>query len=268
VGEEDQGQDQNGHPAWQEILDVLPEELRPLITPKLQEWDQGVNNRFAEIHSKYDPYKDIVENQIDPEFLEGTIGLAQQIQDNPAEVVQNMIDHFNLEQFKQQAQQQTSDSEFVDLNSSYDVDDLRKDPRLAPLFEQQEKFQEWMQEQEEDAEAEEEEEELEEYMNELHEAYGDFDDTYVLAMLANDIDGEVAVKQFQDTVNQAAQTLAGVNQNQQQKPPVVMGAGGTTGSGIPQSNVKMGDLKDQDVNSMVTSLLRQAAQEKANTGND
>lgn len=267
MGDEDNnqnGQDPEvnteGHPAWQEILNVLPEELHGLVKPKLAEWDKGVQEQFQ----RYSPYKDIISNDIPPEFLQQAVGIANSLQEDPENFVEQLIDHFGLDRYRASANEEEEEENepgsFVDLddpNTSFE--DIMKDPRFKPFIQQQQELMERFQEREEEEEEAEAEEALQEYLSELHDEYGEFDDTYVVAMLANDIDGEVAVKQFQDTVNQAAQALAG-NQNNQQTPtpPVVLGAGGTTGSGLPDNKIDFGTMKDQDINKLVTEMLERS----------
>jgi hypothetical protein len=80
---EEQNSGNNGnHPAYQAILDVLPESLHALVTPKLKEWDAGVTRKFQEIHASYEdlkPYKKLAEHGIDMEYAEQAIILTDEI---------------------------------------------------------------------------------------------------------------------------------------------------------------------------------------------
>lgn len=247
-----------GHPAWKEILDVLPDSLHGIITPKLQDWDRGVQQRFQEIHQQYNPYKKLVENQVPAEYVEQALYLANQLETNPAELVQKAIEHFNLEQFKAQAN--NSDDDYDEDYDMQDLDDLRNDPRLKPFFDKQDELAQYIEQQQQAQQEQQSNQEMQNYLAYLHENYGNFDDIYVTALVANGVDGEVAVKQFQNTVNQAAQALAGNQQTQQNPPPVVMGAGGSTGSGVPDQPVNFGGMERKGVNDLVEQYLQRASE--------
>lgn len=260
VPENGQGQT-NGHPAWQEILEVIPDEFHGLITPKLQAWDQGVQQKLQDVRSQYDPYKPLVDNSVPVEQIEQALYLATMLERSPAEIIEKAIEHYNLEQFRPQAvsQNEDNDDDYGDDDeddvTSMDLDDLKKNPAFKEFFDKQAEIEEWYRQQQEANQRTEAEQYMENYLNELHEKHGDFDDMVVTALLANGFDGDEAVQQFQNSVNQAAQALA-QNQAPAQQVPVVMGGSGTTGSGLPQENVNMGAMKSGDINDIVVQFLQ------------
>lgn len=71
------------NPAWAPILEVIPEGIRQLVTPKLKEWDQGVNARFQKIHQEYEPYKPFKEQGLDPQELMRSHQVREQIDRDP-----------------------------------------------------------------------------------------------------------------------------------------------------------------------------------------
>lgn len=260
-----------GHPAYKEILDLLPESLHPLITPKLSEWDKRQQDKLQEVQGTYDPYKKFAENHVDPQVIEQALYLANHLQNNPADFVERAITNFNLEQFKQQQQQNELEDELVD----YDGEDISKHPLVKQMMDQlqqtQQTLQTWQQEREQTTQ----EQQLEEYLDSLEKEHGEFDRLYVASMLANNVDGPQAVKQYQDMVNQAALKLTGGNpeqlqqyQQEQQTPsqqqtqiPVVMGAAGTAGSGSPNQPVDMSALSAGDTQNLVIQMLEAAAKD-------
>ena len=89
----------NNHPAYQSILDVLPESLHSLVIPKLKEWDAGVTKKFQEIHAQYEPlkaYQKFVDNEIDPEYMEQAVIFADQLQRDPKKVVSQINESWDL----------------------------------------------------------------------------------------------------------------------------------------------------------------------------
>lgn len=266
-----------GHPAYQEILDALPESLRPIVLPKLEAMDKGVQDKLQAVQSQYDPYKEFADGKVDPGVIKQSLYLANMLQQDPEGFVRRAIDNFNLEAFKQQqqAQQQVVTSE---LDEEWEGVDVTKHPAVKQMMDQlntlQQTQQTWQQQQEQSQY----EQQLEAYLDGLEKEHGEFDRLYVSALVANEVDGPQAIKQWQDSVNAAALKLTGgdpaklaelqqqatqqqSNQQQTQQPPVVMGAAGTAGSGSPSGDINFGNMKDGDVQDVVLQMLANAAKD-------
>ncbi len=255
-----------GHPAYQAILDSLPESLRPIVLPQLEAMDKGVQDKLQAVQAQYDPYKKFAEGKVDPAVIEQSLYLANMLQQDPEGFVKRAIDNFNIEAYKQQPVQQQVASE---LDEEFDGVDITKHPAVKQMMEQlstlQQTQQTWQQQQEQSKY----EQDLEAYLDGLEKEHGEFDRLYVSAMLANEVDGPQAVKQYQDMVNAAALKLTGSTDGQQQvaqqvtpnTPPVVMGAAGTAGSGSPNEPINMGAMKDGDVLNMVEQMLAASAKD-------
>lgn len=249
-----------GHPAWQEILDVLPDSLHSLVTPTLEKWDKGVQERFNQFHQKYDPYKDFVEQGVDTGLINQALGLVQQLEQNPESVIQQAIDAFGLDYVKKEliAQQQAQEDDDEDTYYSDSNVDLSKDPRYKAMEEAVTKLQSQFETQQQQETFQQQQQEFDQYLKELETSHGNFDKNYVTALISQGVDGAEAVKQYQNTINQAAAQLA-AQQNPKPTVPQVMGGDGTTGSGVPEAPIKFGSMKNADVNQLVTEmLLRQA----------
>lgn len=269
---QDDGQQPKINPKWKNLLDVIPDSLHGIVTPHLQEWDRGVTQRFQEIREEYNPYKPFVENKIDPQEIQNAINLAQAIQNDPASVVQRMVDHFNLEQYKQQ-QLSTDPDEVPDLDDlgGLDVEALKKHPAFKDVFKKVEETQQWIQQQQQLTQQEQATAQIQDYLEELHEKFDDetsgfaFDDGYVTTMLANGVDGEQAVQMYKDLITQARTGFVPATETPNPStPPVVMGGAGNTGAGVPNRDVKMGSLKESELNSLVVQVLQQASQDPNN----
>lgn len=282
MGEEDnnpggQGPDDSIkiNPNWNPLLEKIPEALHPMILPELQKWDQGVDTRFKEINEQYSPFKQLVKDGYDPEDIQRALMLQQAINEDPENFIKQSMEYFNsnVPEWKLRladAQQNTDPEDtFTGLGELGDlnVDDLRKMPQFKELFDSVEQAKSFMEEYQEAQEDDEATEELEQYLKDLHEEHGDFDDMYVAALLTQDIDGEVAVKDFQKRISDAAAALNGGGQNNTQQqnnqqqntnavPPVVMGQGGSIGSGLPDGKVRMGDLSKRQTTDLVRQMLQ------------
>lgn len=256
-----------GHPAWQEILNELPEEFHNVITPKLQEWDQGVQQKLEQVRSQYEPYNPIFENKVPMDRIEQALALAMTLEQNPELVVENAINHFNLDKFKpqQQVQQQPvpndEDEDFDMFDGEITPEKLKNHPAFSEFFEKQRELEEFVNSQKQQTEQQQAQQEFETFFSGLHDEHGDFDDTYVAALVANGVEPTDAIEQYRNTVNQAAQSLiqaqGGQPNSQQQNDTVVMGASGTTGSGVPNQDVNVGSLSNDQIEDMVVQMLQQ-----------
>lgn len=124
-----------GNPAWQPILDTVPEGLRGLVRPKLEEWDKGVQGQFQKIHEKYAPYKTLVEQKVPYERIETATRLAQFIEQDPVGFYRNMEQQLRAAGMLEEAQQAAAQAEEIaeDLDSPVD-------PRVTKLEQQQQEF--------------------------------------------------------------------------------------------------------------------------------
>lgn len=250
-----------GHPAWKEILDVLPESLHEVVKPTLAKWDKGVSDRFDQINSQYSPYKEFVENKIDPEILKRGFFLLREFETNPEALVQNAIDSLDLDFVaKSEIPDASDDDNYEYGEDEYDGMKLEQHPQFKEAMDTLAKIQEWQNSQLEEKRVAEQNQSFEQQLDALKEAHGDFNRLAVTALMAQGVDGEEAVKLWKDGVNQAAaEQLAAQNPgsgtNTNQPPPVVMGGDGTTGSGIPSEGVDLGSMGKSSLNDLVVQML-------------
>lgn len=260
----------NGHPAWGELLDGIPPEFHPLITPKLQEWDNGVKKRLEELTGRYDPYKPLVEQNIDPAFVTGAVEFATQLQSDPEEIVGQLIDAFGIEGYvkKDDMSQQQQVPGSVDPDPFEELGiDITKHPAYVAqqqaLQQIQERFSQFDQTEQEKAQAA----QVDKLLTDLETEHGSFNRLFVTALLAQGIDGAEAVKVYKDTINQAAgELIAQQNpaqqQQQQQSVPVVMGTEGAAGSGVASEPFNFATAKNSDINALVLQMLNAANADK------
>jgi len=262
MGDEDNNQPQ-GHPAWQEYLEGIPQDLQPLVTQAFSKWDQDMQNKLQGVQSEFDPYKPLLENNVPMETIQQSLWLAQQLEENPGGIVQQAIEAFGLDyvpkdQIPVTPPANNEDEEF-DMT---DLAGLENHPAFKALQEKANEADRILRERQEREQETEATQQLEQYLQQLHgndeiTKNGDFDDLYVTALMAQGVEAEDAIKQYQDTVNSAAQALAGQQQQQQQAPPVVMGGDGNSGSGVPNEVPNMGNLTRGGLNDVVLQYLEQ-----------
>lgn len=88
------------NPAWAAILEKIPVALHPMIKPALKDWDRGVSAKFQEhaaarkewetAQAQYEPYKQIIDQGIDPQFLQQSMQAAFMLRQNPVAFLENL----------------------------------------------------------------------------------------------------------------------------------------------------------------------------------
>lgn len=248
-----------GHPAWQPILEQIPEDFRGLVKPAFEDWDKGVQAKFQEIHGRYDPYKEFAENKVDPALISQSLYLMDQLNGNPQEVLDQLIEAFNL---KDQYGKQTVTPPVEPQNAVPDFDpddDIMGHPVVKAMQESLNKLTQAEDNRQQETQQQQGQRQLQETLDGLKAKHGEFDPTYVVALMSQGVDGDVAVKQYMDTVNQAAARIAGQTQQQtQQAPPTVLSAGGEVGSGVPQQPLDMGKMSDRETKDLVAEFIKKS----------
>lgn len=275
------GNNDGKNPAWQPFLDVLPESLHNIVLPVLKEWDQGVQQKFQEIRNEYselENYKKFAEANLDPEYIEQAVILADQLQREPAKIVGQINEAWELGFVTPEdaAKLGQSSEDEGDGDLEFDKDsDIFKDPRVKAMKDALDELQNNFQT---DKEREEEEaaiREFEEQLDDLEKEYTNpereggplpFNRMFVTALISQGVDAEAAVKQYHEVLalnGGSGQDTHTDTTTDGDKPPVVMGGEGTTGSGSADGTVDVGGLSRKDLNATVQELLAKA-QESGN----
>lgn len=97
-GNQNFGGDQGGgsggvHPAWNEMLGVIPQEYHEKVIPHLKQWDGNVQ----QVHQKYSPYAKIAGNT-SPERLQQVMSVAQALEQNPRGFYDVLRQHLGIEE--------------------------------------------------------------------------------------------------------------------------------------------------------------------------
>lgn len=233
-----------GHPAWKEILDVLPSSLHPVVSPALQKWDQGVQQRFQQVQQTYEPYKPFVEQQVNPQNIEQALAIYRQIEADPRGFYDRMG------QYVGQGQSDTDADEFDDDGTEED-----DDPRYARLMQQQEQLAGMlmqMQNKEIEAQAE---AKLDADLNALKSKHGEFDEEAVLQFaVANGGDLNKAMDKYLNLIGKA-RTIPTPGS---ELPTVVSPSGATASTAIDPTTLDSKGTKD-----LVSNLLAQMNAQKS-----
>lgn len=267
------------NPAWKPILDALPQEFHSTITPILKEWDKGVQTKFQEIHSTYEdlkPYKALVDNNIDPNFALQAASLANKLKEDPEDFINQVNDAWELgfvskDEAEKLGQTSAGTSTETDDDSLFGDDDITKHPKFLAMQQALEQVQNTIKSQEEKDAEQQALEEFNAELDELEKKYTQPEDgnpqpfhrTFVTALMAQGLDGDEAVKQYHQILagNSVPNNETSTDTDQ---PPVVMGNGGSIGSGQSDNPVDFGSLGTSELNDSVAKLL--AAQFESGQG--
>lgn len=240
--------DAGGNPAWKEFLDVLPSSLHSQVTPVLQKWDQGVQERFQQVHSQYEPYKPLIEGGYDPQTLQYSLAVLQELENNPRAIYDALA-----EQNGWAVEQGQTESE--DDSEEYDPENV-VDPRLTRAEQLSEAVAEYVMNQHQQQQEQQEDAALDQHINALKEqhqlAEDPLVDRFVIGLMLGGMSAEDAFSAYVETQTQiATRPRAG------DSAPVVMGSGG----GVPSAQITSDQLKNpQSRKALVAQMLAQAAQ--------
>lgn len=242
-----QQQEIKTNPAWQPILDVLPTSLHGIVSPTLKDWDRGVQERFREIHSQYEPlkaYEGFAKAGVPVEDIASALGLLQAINDDPRGVWESMGNHYQFmaEQAAAAQEQQNSDDPFSD---SY-VDPSEE--RIATLEKTLQSLVQTLTQEREQSTQQEQSRAMEEALSELKTKYGEYDREFVLTQMAAGLDAEDAVKSYMALVDRIKSDV------NRPTAPVVVG-GGSGGVVAPQDSKNLTPAQRRD---RVAQMLRSA----------
>lgn len=242
---ENEGQD-NGTGLYDQYLEKFPESIRPIATDVFKEWDANTTKRFQDLHSQYEPWKDVTE-AYEPEAVQQAIAIAQAIETDPQRVWQALSEAYG---FKPEqgpgTQQEQQEAEVYDPTQQQPF----VDPRIDQLEQALTAVMQTLVSQREQETVQQQDAALDNFLTTAKQQYGEFDEDYVITKIANGVDPEEAVKQYQGLVQQALK--------QSRTPaPNVMGASG----GVPSVNTQRpSSLDSKGTTDLVTQMLAQAAQ--------
>jgi len=221
------------------FLAKIPEADRPVVARYIQDWDRGVQQRFQAIHEQYKPYKEFG----DAADVEKAIKVSQLLDADPEQVF-NLLARELGYQVGAPEPQRTSQSDFQNP-----WEDLGIPDEFANMVVQQQNLLEALvakvsgidtatQDQQDQAA-------LDDLLGALHDKYGDYDETYVMAHIVQGMDPEAAVDQWNNSIQSA------INSRSSRPAPTVLGGSGT----VPQSGVDPRKMSGQDVRNFLADQL-------------
>lgn len=243
------------NPPYYDDLMSLPEDIRVLVEPKFKEWDAKTTQKFQELHSEYEPWKDVIAN-FDPETVSQATQLADLLDKNPKALFDYMKEYFKFGD--EQGQPGTVQPPAV-VESTGEEDDLLSHPKFKEIettVQQMATLLVSQQQQTTNAQMQQAlDQTLAEFKQVLGDAYDDDAEDLLLNRLGIDGDPESTLKWYTDKVLKGQiPGTAGV------AAPVVTSAdGGSTVSAL-SGGKKPGELTNKETTDIVVQMLKQAAE--------
>lgn len=244
-----------GNP-WDSYLAKFPEAVRPIAESTFKEWDAGVTKRIQGLHSEFEPYKELVDGY-EPDYLSQAAQLMEALEADPARVVAALTQVYGLggEQGPtgQQQVQPTAQDGTEEQNPFDSQFKLEEHPQFKQLQQLTETLAQTLLTERQQREQEAADKELDTIITGLRKEHGNFDETYVLNLMAQGVDPADAVKQFQTALTQFASQQNAASD----AAPVVVGSDG----GYPSQQADLAKLSDKDTKNLVAQMLAQASQQ-------
>lgn len=246
---------------------IEEEELRQRLEPHVKRWDAGVTRKFQELHSQLKPFQELGQY----EQLSEASQLYEILNNRPEDLYNALAQSlgYNVQQGQPGTQSQTpqqqqpggqqqrppqqgqtdglTQQQYAQLPPQVQNQLQQHNQILTTLAEHYLNEQKTQQQQEEDKA-------LDDYLQNLKDEFGDYDEQYVLAKMSAGADGAKAVKQYQKELQKRI-TAA----NAERAPSGILGGGGQ----VPQDNVNVNELGNNDVKKLVAGLMSQAQQESS-----
>lgn len=251
LGALDSGQDapQRGvHPAWNEVLGVIPQELHSQVTPHFQKFDKNHHESLQKVHQEYEPWKPIIKAS-DPETTQFAIQLLNTLETDPKTVYKAIQDHYKdqLGDLLQPPPGQGQGEPNKDLEDKPWLNDL------AELRQQNEMLTRAMTSQHQAQQNAAADRALDEELSAAQKKHGEFDEQYVLSLMnVRKMSADEAVTAWKQSIQTYAEKMGFAGPK-----PFFMGGG----SAVPGTNVDLKKASDAETKDVVIQMLAAAAQQ-------
>lgn len=249
-----------GNPAWGELLGVLPSSLHSQVTPYLEKWDKGVQDRFTKVQSEYEPYKPFVGT--DPEQIQASMALAKMIAEDPRSFYDRLGQMYGEQWGLNNGQGPVADdADDYSLDGFDDEDDdqgidLESNPLIKQLQEQQGVIAQFLANELQQKQAAEEAKAVEEAGNQIQTELSSIAQKYGMESLdpkAERMLLSLALQNEGMTLEKAAEEVMPLF-SQKRPSAVIVGPGG----GLPANNIDTAKLDRKDTRAMVAQILAEA----------
>lgn len=231
------------------FLSNIPEQDREVVAKYIKDWDAGVTRKFQEIHSQYEPYKQL---GVPVEDLQAAYNVYQQLNSDPKGFYEALADALSDE--LEQGPSGTPQKQ----NPAYEG----LPPEFQAEFQQTRKAVEAMAQfildQQNQTKQQQEDEELDNYLSQLKEKHGDFDEEFVLTkMYTSNMDGEQAIQAWKTAMQNYVNQVGGVQEKKNGFKPLNSNGGGAVPT---DDSKKVTDLSRKETKNLVAQLMQQSVE--------
>ena len=234
-------------------LQSIPEVDRNVVAKYLKGWQGGVTKRFQAIHDQYRPYKQYGS----PEDVGNYQAFYNLMNESPMEMLKWMSENIpEVTQFftgimESQGQGQRGPQGQPSIDNPWADSGLPDE--FVQQFQQQGQILQALAERVLSGEASgqeaQEDAELDDLIEQMHEAFGDFDEDAVLLRMYNGAEPQEAFEDWNNSMQEQVNL-----RTSQRPPPFVMGGNGS----VPQGGVDPSKLNAQDRMDYVAKMLTAA----------
>lgn len=229
-------------------LQKIPEQDRAIVAKYIKDWDAGVTRRFQEIHDQYRPYKEL---GAQPEDLQAAINIYQQLNSDPRAFYTALAEALGeeLEQANQTRQQPNANPAYEGLPPEFQAEFQQTRKAVEALAQ-------YILDQQQQTQQQREDQELDNYLKQLRETHGDFDEEFVLTkMYTQNMNGEQAIQAWKTAMQEYVNKVGGVQQNQNGLK--VLSGGGSVPN---EESKKVTDLSKNETKALVADIMRQSVE--------
>lgn len=232
-----------GHPAWAEALEGIPDAYAEQLTDYFKKWDEGVSQKFE----KYKPLEQFAE--FDPQQLQAGVDLYNSINSDPEAFYKRMAEYYNFN---------SNDSSKTDVAGTEDIYDV-EDPRIKQLAEQQAKMQEFLDRQEQQHQQAEADNWLSAKRREAEEKYGNNIDWDMVLPMVNTYGQQIGDfdKAFDHGVQRFVEKYGNLSSNSSSNAQDILPPTG----GVEKPNeMDYKGMSNQDIRKLGAAMLSKMAQ--------
>src|SRR5690348_6318495 len=187
----DQGNSPGPNPAWQDVLNVLPEQFHPMVTPHFQKWDTEAQNRITELNTQlegFKQYEPLAQYGVNMEDVSQGLRLMHAVNNNPREIYDALASAYGYAVANEQLTQGNipgAEGGAIPQNpqEQQQVPQQLNDPRIDRLQQGVDIMANIILQQENEARAAQAETDLDNELKALRQKHGDFDERFVLAYM-------------------------------------------------------------------------------------
>jgi hypothetical protein len=251
------------NPAWGELLGALPTQLHSIVKPHLSNWDKQVQQRFQTVQSQYEPYKQFIDQKVDPQQLMNGMQVMQMLASDPRAFYDRMTQHYADEWGLNGDQGPSGDDEWDDELG--DEDDANN-PLAQQLAEAQQQLEsmrgnqdtmaQFLAAQVEKEYQQQADKEVEQEFKSVSEKYGELTPAHVDAIVSMALQNNINIPQAADRVFALIGNQGGQQAQQRPVAPRVVPTNGGSPAAAP---INPGKLSGADRRALVRSILEQNA---------